>query len=226
MPITRVQTVTAQSAAPGAGNVTPIFASTGAGNFLVICVAATGTSPTISTPASWTQDSKLQVATLAHAVYVFPNNPGSITSVIVSLGGTIQGVAAVAMEFSGVGSFNIKMGGAGDSQTGQTIVDQFQNAPPVTNQLLLACLGFATAVRTTTSTPDYNLGTGETVSTGGAPNAKATIVSGSNPYATQPFISHSLDASVIWSTINSRWTTILSEGLVRSPDGVWVGHRA
>lgn len=88
-------------------SITPALtvAST-AGNFLLLVVSVTGTSPTITTPANWSNPVAVGSSpTTLTDVFIYPNNPGGITSVAVTVGSTTAGGAVASIyEFSGVSS--------------------------------------------------------------------------------------------------------------------------
>lgn len=88
---------TATPATPGSLTAT-------AGNLLVLLVAVQGTSPTISTPASWTQVQNSAGATLSTALFIRPNNPGGASNPSATLGGTPAGWIAVQAELTTTGS--------------------------------------------------------------------------------------------------------------------------
>ena len=74
-----------------------------AGTFLLLAVACTGSSPTISTPTNWTLVIGASNASIAVALFEFPKNPGAISSVTVTLNNATNGGAVASMfEFNPV----------------------------------------------------------------------------------------------------------------------------
>lgn len=93
----------------GANNGTTSPATPGsqtptAGNLLVLVIAALGTSPTIATPASWTQVQKTSGSALSFAMYMLANNGGGATNPSSTLGGTVTGWLAAMFGFSQTGA--------------------------------------------------------------------------------------------------------------------------
>lgn len=94
------------TAAPASFTLSGIT-STKAGNFLVclVSVAQSGAA-TISTPTNWTAVSGATGAnagnTLGGAAFIYPNNPGSITSVVFSSLTGVNGISVWFAEFSNV----------------------------------------------------------------------------------------------------------------------------
>ena len=88
---------TATPATPGSLTLT-------AHNLAVLVIAALGTSPTIATPAGWTQVQKTQGTALSVAMYILPNAAGGATNPSSTLGGTITGWIAAMYEFSQTGA--------------------------------------------------------------------------------------------------------------------------
>lgn len=81
--------------------------STRVGTFLVACVAlAESGAATVSTPTNWTAVTGANLSnagnTLGGRVYVFPNNPGAITSVAFTTLTAVNGIAVWFGEFSNV----------------------------------------------------------------------------------------------------------------------------
>jgi hypothetical protein len=93
----------------GSNNGTTTPASPGsltttAGNLLILIIGVAGTSPTIATPASWTQVQKVQGGSTSFAMYAFPNNTGGATNPSSTLGGTVTGWVSSMFEFNQCGS--------------------------------------------------------------------------------------------------------------------------
>lgn len=88
---------TATPATPGSLTAT-------AGNLLVLIVAAQGTSPTFSTPASWTQVQNQAGNPLTVAMFIRPNNPGGASNPSSTIGGTPAGWIAVQLELNATGA--------------------------------------------------------------------------------------------------------------------------
>lgn len=103
-PATLIQQVSTATTVATPANLTVNVASTGVGNTLValVAVAATGSSPGFSAPAGWiVQGGTLgnnAGNTLAGRFFVFPNNPGAITSVQFNITNA-NGIAIAFYEF-------------------------------------------------------------------------------------------------------------------------------
>lgn len=109
-PATLIQQVSAATTVATPASLTVNFASTGAGNTLVVCVAvaATGTAPAFTTPTNWTAvggaGGTTGANTLAGNMFIFPGGagpgaqPGGLTSVVLSVTNA-NGIAAAFYEF-------------------------------------------------------------------------------------------------------------------------------
>jgi len=173
-----LQSITAASAAAGPASITPTFggAST-AGNFLVLIVCVTGTTPSITTPGGWTSIRNNVTNAIAFGFFIFPNNPGGITSVAVTVGGTGGGAAAAMFEFTSMPN-NISGAEVTGIFTSVGTPNPIVNVsggivPPFINELVFCALAFAAAtVNSNANTPDLTNSVGNVVSTSGAPNAQ------------------------------------------------------
>ena len=101
---TPIQSIVAATSVNSPASVTPTFAATQIGSFLILFVVATGTSPTITTPASWTLLVSTSSTTIAYACFIRPNNPGGITSVAVTVSATNGGAVAGGIEIATAGN--------------------------------------------------------------------------------------------------------------------------
>lgn len=171
---TIVQQNTAATSVNSPTSVTPTLggAST-AGNFLFMTVVVTGTSPSITTPASWTLVTGASNATFAIAMFSRPNNPGGITSVAITISATNGGAVATIYEFGGIGvapttdlvqSLNFSGTGLTGSQT---------TPPADLGELEIIVMGVvATSVISTSSQGSFTIITGPTSSTVATTNAQ------------------------------------------------------
>lgn len=99
---TIVQTVAAASAAANPASITVSPASTQVGTFLYLVVIAIGAStPGITTPGGFTLAFQTQSGTMKTSVFIQSANPGSITSVAVTLTNSPTGAVAFLVELSG-----------------------------------------------------------------------------------------------------------------------------
>jgi hypothetical protein len=97
-------------------------------NLAILLVAVLGTSPTITTPASWTQVQKTSGATLSFAMYAFPNQGGGATNPSVTLGGTVTGWVCAMFEFSQTGANCIIQGSNQNALSVVQLADIFQSS--------------------------------------------------------------------------------------------------
>lgn len=172
-----VQQVAAASAAAAPGTFTSNAATTQAGNFLVFLVAAACSgSPTISTPSGWTSIVAATSVgnTIAVRVFVLPNNPGGITSVIVSSLAAVNGIATWFGEFSGVFAVDpVYFGQASASNGSTTPAAAVYTAPAQGPLLLVGCETDLTTQAYTPANVGANWVTGTSaVSTLGATNCR------------------------------------------------------
>lgn len=96
---------------------TPGSLTTVAGNLLFLIVGVIGTSPTITTPASYTQIQKAENASISFGAYFRANGPGGAANPSVTLGGTVTGWYALLAEFSQTGA-NCALQGSAISNNG------------------------------------------------------------------------------------------------------------
>jgi hypothetical protein len=105
------------------GSLTPT-----AGNLMVLTIAAIGTSPTLTTPASWTQIRKTSGATLTVAMYAFPNVTTGAKNPSSTIGGTVTGWVASMFEFTPTGANCHAQGSVMQTSAVAQLTDIFQAA--------------------------------------------------------------------------------------------------
>lgn len=130
------------SAAPASFTLSGIT-STRIGTFLVVCVAlAESAAPAITTPANWTIVTGANVGnagnTLGGRIYVYPNNPGAITSVAFTTLTNVNGIAVWFGEFSNVYTVDNAYGtpGSGTFSNSATAVSAPSYTPAIGPVLL------------------------------------------------------------------------------------------
>lgn len=151
--------------------------ATSTGTLLVLCVCATGTNPTITTPANWSVLSYQHNASIASAIFYYPNNPGSITAVAVTVSASGGGAVASCFEFNGMGTIAQKLlSGTANIGTGTAVPDINANVLYQPNGNVLAVLLVARAAASFTSSFDTQAGWSSSqqaaTSTNGTPNAQ------------------------------------------------------
>src|SRR5215472_4319406 len=153
-----VQSVPTATSVNSPASITPTCAATVAGNLLIMVVVATGASPTVSTPASWNLLGTSGNATVVVAVFSRPNNPGGITSVVVTLNNITNG-GAVASIFE---IANMPPGATPDfsvffNSTSNQFPYTSTSVVSATQELSLYSVGFPTsATLTSTNASDYS----------------------------------------------------------------------
>ena len=116
------QVAGASSAAAPATFTLSAIPATQAGSFLVFCVAAAlSGAPTISTPAGWTAIAgaagNSAGNTIAGRLFILPNNPGAITSVVITTLAGVNGIATWFGEFANVQASDPVYGSSGGAQS-------------------------------------------------------------------------------------------------------------
>lgn len=119
------QVAGASSAAAPATFTLAGITATKAGSFLVCCVAAAlSGAPTISTPSGWTPVAGASGTsagnTIAGRLFVYPNNPGGITSVAIATLAGVNGIACWFGEFTNVQAVDPLYAGAAAATNGST----------------------------------------------------------------------------------------------------------
>lgn len=229
---TLLQQNTAVTAAAGPASITPTFggAST-AGNFLVLVVCVTGTTPTITTPGGWTSIRNNVTNSIAIGVFILPNNAGGITAVAVTLGGTAGGAAASLFEFTGfpavsINSLEISGIATNAGSVNPKAVVSGNISTPQLNELIFAVVAFAAAnVNATANSFDLANSIGTGVSTSGAPNAQLACFWGTTLFAVVSQVNLTLNASVAWQAEVLRFSTqgqaITYNSVGGNPGTVW-----
>jgi hypothetical protein len=143
--------------------VTPAFAGGGSsspGSLLILAVVVTGTSPTVTTPAGWTQiGTGINGAALTVQFYSLFNNAGGIASVAVTLAGTVTGAVASIFEFAqaspGVLSASANLSGTGTSYGDAPLAISTQ-----AGELLFYMAGFVPATLTPNNSSEWSAAVG------------------------------------------------------------------
>ncbi len=229
MAVTRVQKVTNQTAANSPASITATFASTTAGNLLLLFVAVSGSPVAITTPTNWTA---IQVSTATDpmiALYAFPNNPGGITVVTVTVTATNGGAAVMGYEFSGFGASNLAPVEFSTivSGTGTAIPNLFPTNMPSPNEAVVyGTAGDASVTFTQTQTPEFT-SDGGTSSTVATTNIALKCQNATNASSNSPQASVSLSVSEAWKAIAARFQSNqgnITYDSVGGLAGVYVGQ--
>lgn len=100
-----------------------------ANNMGILLVAALGTSPTIAAPGSgWAIVKRTQGASLSFALIAFPNITAGAKNPSSTLGGTVTGWVAAALEFTPLGANGIMQGSVQQASALAQLTDIFQAA--------------------------------------------------------------------------------------------------
>lgn len=118
---TFIQSAGTSTSSSGPANITQTVTSTKVGSYLVwaVAVSASAAAALGGTPTGWTLLTSQTQATLATAIYVFPGNPGAITTVTFSSSATATagGIAAWFWEIDNVFFVTAKGTSANGSST-------------------------------------------------------------------------------------------------------------
>lgn len=209
----------AVSAANAPTSLVPTYSSgTTQGNLLVMVVACTGASPTISTPTNWTQCLLTTNSTSALAIYCWGNNPGGVTATTVNLTApTSGGACACVFEFAGVG---VNTGGiVKDNAAGQGTGTATGTVGPINNTsqlandtLIIYAVSRAASTITPTFDPFYGWSGSQqaAVSTGSTTNVQVDTYFLECLTGPFPKMQATLGASVAWIAGYQRFASINS----------------
>lgn len=174
--LTRVQTPVANNGAAAAATIVLTFASTGAGNVLFACIIGTA-STVVTPPVGWIQIGTPQTISAGGTMtcYIYPNNPGGITTQTFNLSPNALAVALGA-EFSGnvlgagVDAFNFGVFAPGTGFTTSAInLSEYNDA-------LIGIVGYInTAPLTYSNIPAAFTQRNTSITTAGAGNANGSI---------------------------------------------------
>lgn len=194
--LTRVQTPSSNNGAAAAATVVLTFASTGAGNVLFACIIA-GTSTSITPPAGWVQIGTTQNLTSGGimACYIYPNNPGAITTQTFNL--SPSGLAvALGAEYSGtiigagVDAFNFGVFSPGTGFTTSNVNLQEYN------DALIGIVGYInTAALGYSNIPVAFTQRATAITTAGAANANGALYTADYAQAASSLFSGTLSGS-------------------------------
>jgi hypothetical protein len=229
MAVTRVQRVTAQTAANSPTSITATFASTIAGNLLLLFVAVSGSPVAITTPTNWTAIQVSAATDPMIALFAFTNNPGGITTVAVTVTATNGGATIMGYEFSGFGASNLAPLEYSTiiSGTGTAIPNLFPDNMPSPNEVVVyGTAADAVVTFTNTQTPELTTdgGVSSTVAT---TNIALKCENGTNTSSRSPQASVSLSVSEAWKAIAARFQSNqgnITYDSVGGVAGVYVGQ--
>jgi hypothetical protein len=196
---------------------------------LVLVVAVTGTSPSITNPANWTLTNTSNNANIMCKVYIMPNNVGGITNVAVTIGGTGGGAVAILLELAGASNIVTQT-----TANGNNVGSAAFNTPafPISQEAgQLALYAVAYAAATLTLTNSANLAQAATdVSTSGTPNAQLNVYWGNTVYFVRTLVTGTFDASVAHAqalfVLNILGSVVYTRANIGAGDVVVVGQSA
>lgn len=213
MAVTAVQGIDTFTTTNGPISITPTLGSAStAGNLLVMHVCASGTSPTITLPAGWTTVSNIANATLACAIFSFPNNTGGITGVSVTVSAPNGGAVASIIEFAGVGAsaYQFATNVVTQNGTGPTLARDPVVSAGAQGQLIYTAIGFQAATFTPTgASAEWNFVPviGGAVSTTATTNAQHQALWGITSYAS-PLLTATLGSTVTYIVITCHFNNV------------------
>jgi hypothetical protein len=221
------QVSTTGSSAASPSNLTVNLGSPSqAGNSLLLAVAVTGATPSITPLAGWTVvQNNVAPAGLAVGLFLLPGvlNTG-INGVIVTVGGTGGGAVAALFEMNGAAPVT-QDATATQNGTGTSYGNLALAATSQFNELLFYVVGFAAATLTPSNSADWSAVQGAVVSTNGTPNAQIACFFQNTPRGVTPTIGGSLSASVVNQENIARFSIPGSDIAVNGPGGsVFVGN--
>lgn len=192
-----LQSATAASSAASPTSITPTLAAAStAGNLLIIAVAVTGTSPTITTPTNWASLGANSQAGLAFVLYRYENNPGGITSVVITVGGTGGGAVAAIFEFQGMTPYKFDTNATQASAGSTSYANKALAVTTRYNDLLFYATAFAAATLTPSNTNEWSPVIAA-ISTNGTPNAQLGCFWGLSVLNSTETMSGTFNASVV-----------------------------
>lgn len=163
------------------------------------------------------------------ALFAFPNNPGAITTVTVTVTATNGGAAIMGYEFSGFGASNLAPVEFSTivSGTGTAIPNLFPTNMPSPNEVVMyGTAADAVVTFTNTQTPEFTTdgGVSSTVAT---TNIALKCENATNASSTSPQASVSLSVSEAWKAIAARFQSNqgnITYDSVGGQVGVYVGQ--
>lgn len=184
------------------------WASTVAGNYLVLFASVTGSaSPTITTPGGWTVLASIPGTNISAYIYVLPNNAGGLTGLTLSCSATNGGISAAFFEVGGMGASPATEYTNTFSGNGTSVPQLITDTVLQTNELFLAFVASnATGTLSTAAsrTPEWagNInGIGSTTATTNTRNNTYWATNGSS--SSTPQIQGTLSPGVIWAAIGA-----------------------
>lgn len=222
--------VQAATSAASPASIAPALGSGSTqGNDLILLVTASTTSgtATIATPANWSLLASVGLAgIITGAIFAYPNNPGSITAVTVTLGSDSGGGAvATIAEFNGVGN-TVTQDGSALSATGSSAAPTLAPFGTIVSigalsLYLLSTVTGITSVATSQEWTRFGVFTGST-------NATTNAIQGCywavNPGPSTPQIGAVvLSGSAGWATLGARQRTQSGGSITQSPAGGTTG---
>lgn len=207
------------------------WASTTAGNLLVLFVSVTGSaSPTVTTPTNWTVLQSITTTLISGYVFVFPNNPGGLTGLTLSCSATNGGISASFMEFSSMPPATNLEYSFTTNATGTVIPPLFTQNVGNTNDLSLAFI-FSNATGSVSTlafrSPEWAGNVNGVGSTAATTNTRNNTYWAVSIDGNTPTLAGSINVSVIWGAIVVRLVSTLSGHVTYTaaggPPGIYVG---
>lgn len=226
MTIALVQSNVVATSTNSPTSITPTFgSSTTSGNFLVLAVITGGTSETITTPASWTL-AQSEGSNATCSLFVYPNNPGSITAVAVTITATNGGAVAVVFEFSGMPTLPVDDGGPFTSAANSTALPNIFTQAAKFGDLEIFMLGFlnaAQSVVTGSFSSEWSTAFTARATNGATYNPSLACYWGQSPAMGQTSITGSISPSTFYQAIGLRRTSLISQTLTYTNVGGQAG---
>lgn len=221
-PFTILQAVQAHSTAAPT-TITATLVATQPNSLLIAIVAATGGTPAApTTPAGWNViRPPILTNGFGYAVWALPNNPGGLTSLIVTLNGTPQGAALDVFELGGLTELvRLSVSDNGGTGTATSGPGSGTTLMGTLEELCIAMVAHVAATATYTGAPELYAYLNNT-STGGTTNITLNAVIGPLPYNRQLLLpSMSFSASVTWQAVLSQNFVDGGGAARRGPNGL------
>jgi len=198
-----VQSAAAASSVNSPTTITPTLGSGSTqGNILLLVVAVTGTSPTVTTPANWTLIQSSVNSGISLYLFEIQNNLGGITSVAVTVSATNGGAVGALFEYAGDGvgltgniqtpEYTAATSGAGTSLPDLFYLKRIVNAQEL--NFVAAAAFVATFSNTQTGEFGANLIPANNQSSVATTNVRLECYQGFNPGPTTPTFALGLSA--------------------------------
>jgi hypothetical protein len=148
--------------------ITPTFGSaTAVGSLLIAYLIAPTAADSWTLPAGWVQGPNV-TNTACATIWYYIGNPGGITSVLCTFGGT-QNIKGVMSEFGAIGTPTVNATGSGTAGATTSCTATSSSGTPATGDLDLVCFAWknATASAVTWTTPSGWTLAGDDTASGG-----------------------------------------------------------